>query len=124
MMSPADVVREFHERMQQRDWDGAAVYLSPTIDIRFPSTGERFVGPNFLTMNRVYPDGWSLSVEEVIAVGDRVASRVRVEQGDEVFWCAGFYTVTNGVIADGIEHWLTTGAEVPPAWRAPLSSPS
>jgi hypothetical protein len=117
-MSPADVVREFHKRMQARDWEGAAAYLSPTVDISFPSTGERSVGPDFLTMNRVYPDGWSLTVEEVLAVGDRVVSRVRVEQ-DDVFWCTGFYNVANGVIVDGIEHWLTAGAEEAPAWREP-----
>jgi threonine synthase len=123
-MCPADVVRVFHERMQAREWDSAANLLSPAIDIRYPATCERFVGLAFLTMNRVYPDGWALTVEETVATGEQVVSRVRVVQDDQTYWCAGFYTVRDGVIVDGIEHWLTEGAEKPPAWRAPYSTPN
>ena len=46
-----------------------------------------------------------------------VAAQVRVIHGDDVFWCAGFYTVTDGVIVRGVEHWVTEGSEDPPEWR-------
>ena len=70
-------------------------------------------------MNRDYPEGWTLTVHEVISEGDQVAARVCVAQGADLFWCTGFYTVDDGVITDGVEHWLTEGAEAAPAWRAP-----
>ena len=125
-MSGADVVRSFFERMQDRDWDAAGALLSPTLTIEFTETGERFDGSNFLAMNRAYPEGWSIEVVETLAVGapqgDRVAAQVRVEQGDTTFWCAGFYTVRDGRIADGVEHWVTAGSEAPPEWRREFRS--
>lgn len=117
------VVRAFFERMEARDWDGAGELLSPTVRIDFTETGERFEGANFLGMNRAYPEGWSIEVVETIADGERVAAQVRVEHGDVVFWCAGFYRVTGGVIASGVEHWVTEGSEQPPAWRSRFASP-
>ena len=122
MADPATVVRHFFERMQARDWDGAAACLSPTIHIAFTETGETFDGANFLAMNRAYPEGWTIEVVEALAVGDRVAAQVRVDQGEETFWCAGFYTVADGVIADGVEHWVTAGSQQAPEWRHRFSS--
>lgn len=119
---PAGIVRRFFESMQERDWDAAEACLSPTIRIEFTETGEVFDGPNFLGMNRAYPDGWTIEVVEVIAVDDRVAAQVRVDLPPETFWCAGFYTVTGGVILDGVEHWVTAGSATPPGWRAPFRS--
>jgi ketosteroid isomerase-like protein len=122
MRDAGDVVREFHERMQRRDWDGAAELLDPSVEIRFSGTGERFVGAAFLAMNRAYPDGWTIHMHEVIASGARVAAQVRVEQGADVFWCAGFYTVRDGRILDGVEHWVTERAEPAPGWRQVYAS--
>lgn len=112
-------MREFFERMEARDWDGAAALLSPTVCIEFTETGEVFDGPNFLAMNRAYPEGWSIEVIEVLEVEDRVAAQVKVTQRDTTFWCAGFYTVSEGAIASGVEHWVTAGSAAPPAWREP-----
>ncbi|MEM9561009.1 MAG: nuclear transport factor 2 family protein [Actinomycetota bacterium] len=129
MTTPADVVRGFFERMQARDWDGAAALLSPTIHIEFTETRERFDGPNFLAMNRAYPDGWTIEVVETAwnpggagDDGDRVAAQVRVDHGDTVFWCAGFYRVLDGLIVSGIEHWVTEGSAEPPEWRERFTS--
>jgi SnoaL-like domain len=122
-MDPAAVVRAFHERMEARDWLGAGELLSPTVHIELTETGEHFDGPNFLAMNRAYPEGWAIEVVETIAAGDRVATQVRVRHGDDVFWCAGFYTVANGAIASGTEHWVTAGDQAPPEWRRPFTTP-
>ena len=121
-MNPAAVVRTFFERMQARDWDGAGAMLAPTIRIEFTETGEHFEGPAFLAMNRAYPEGWAIDVVETFAAGDRVAAHVRVDHGDTTFWCAGFYTVRDGRIAEGTEHWVTAGSASPPAWRAAFRS--
>ncbi len=124
MRATAEVVRRFHERMQARDWDGAGELLSPELEVRWTASGERFVGPAFLAMQRAYPEGWTIHVHEVLADGDRVASQVRVEQGGATYWCAGFATVRDGVIVDLVEHWLTEGADPPPGWRAAFSAPA
>ena len=117
MLDAGDVVREFHELMQARDWDGAGELLDPSVEIRFTATGERFVGAAFLAMNRDYPDGWTIHVHEVMVSGARVAAQVRVDQGPDIYWCAGFYTVRDGRIVDGVEHWVTEGSEQAPPWR-------
>lgn len=105
--------------MEARDWRGAERLLSPTAVIEFSATGERFVGPAFVAMNAAYPEGWSIDVVETLSRGDRVAAHVRVVHGEDVFWCAGFYSVTDGAITSGVEHWVTAGAETPPEWRQP-----
>jgi hypothetical protein len=133
--TPAEVVRGFFERMQARDWEGAGRLLAPTIHIEYSETGEHFDGPNFLAMNRAYPDGWTIEVVDVVAQKDQVAAQVRVDHvghpdaqaesasstPDEppttTFWCAGFYRVADGMILSGIEHWVTEHAAEPPAWR-------
>jgi predicted SnoaL-like aldol condensation-catalyzing enzyme len=117
-----DVVRTFFERMEARDWDAAAELLSPRVRVEFTETGEQFDGANFLAMNRAYPEGWTIEVVETVADGDRVAAQVRVEHGEDVFWCAGFYRVANGVIESGVEHWVTERSRQPPVWRQPFAS--
>ena len=122
MNSPADVVREFFEQMEAREWDAAGALLSPGLRIEYTETGEVFEGDNFLAMNRAYPEGWAIEVVETVGDGSRVAAQVKVDLGDETFWCAGFYEVTDGVIESGVEHWVTQGSEQPPAWRHQFSS--
>jgi len=108
--------------MEARDWPGAGRLLSPSLSVEFTETGERFDGANFLAMNEAYPEGWSIEVLDTLADGDRVAAQVRVTHHDEVFWCAGFYTVTNGTIASGREHWVTEFSQPAPEWRRPFTS--
>ena len=114
---PGAVVRTFFERMEARDWDEAGRCLADNVRIDYTATGERFDGPNFLAMNRAYPDGWTITVVDVIESDDRVAAQVIVDHGDDRFWCAGFYTVIGGQIVSGTEHWVTEGSDEPPGWR-------
>lgn len=123
MSDAAFVVRSFFERMEARDWAGAGELIAPDVRIDYSATNERFDGSNFLAMNRAYPEGWSIEVVETVSAGERAAVQVRVDHGDETFWCAGFYTVNDGVIAGGTEHWVTEGAEEPPAWRQQYTTP-
>ena len=116
-MAPDTTVRGFFERMQARDWAGARALVRPSATIIFTATSERFSGGRFVDMNEAYPEGWSIEVVDCIAGGDRVAAQVRVTHGDDVFWCAGFYTVAAGAITAGVEHWVAEGAEQPPSWR-------
>lgn len=108
--------------MEARAWERAASFVATDVVIDWPSTGERFRGSDFLAMQRAYPEGWSITVHEAMSSGDRVAARVNVDQDDETYWCAGFYTIAAGVILAGVEYWVTGGAEQPPPWRASFTS--
>ena len=103
--------------MEDRDWQEAGRLLSPTLHIEYTETGERFDGSNFLAMNQAFPEGWSIEVVETVADGDRVAAQIRVTHGEQVFWCAGFYTVAGGLITSGVEHWVTERSQPAPEWR-------
>ena len=105
--------------MQARDWDGAGACLSSEVHVEYTASGEVFDGGRFLEMNRIYEEGWTIHVIEVIGHGDRVAAQVRVDLAAERDWCLGFYTVRHGVITDGVEHWVTEGSVPAPQWRAP-----
>ncbi len=121
--SPSVVVRRFLESMQTRDWATAERCLDSDIVVRFTETNEVFRGANFLAFQRAYPDGWELTVKEVLATGNRVASQITVDQDNVRYWCAGFYTVTEGKITEGVEHWVTEGANTAPTWRHEFSEP-
>jgi limonene-1,2-epoxide hydrolase len=114
------VVRGFFEAMQRRDWAAVEQLTSRELSVWWPVTLERFEGSSFVDMNRAYPEGWAISVSEVLEDGDRVAARVRVDQADVAYWCFGFYTVGGGVITEAIEGWLVEGGEDAPDWRAPF----
>jgi limonene-1,2-epoxide hydrolase len=117
------VVERFFERMQARDWRAAARMLADDVHIDYTATSERFDGPAFIAMNEAYPDGWDLQVVETITQGNRVAAQVVVRHGTDDFWCAGFYTVGDGKILRGVEHWVTERSETPPEWRRSFASP-
>ena len=121
-MEPADVVRQLFERMQARDWPGAAAVMAPTAVIRYTATGEHFTGAAFMAMNEAYPDGWNIELIDVVASGQRVAAQVRVPNSDQIDWLSGFYTVIDGVIVEGTEHWLTESVEPAPDWRSRFTS--
>ena len=116
-VDPASVVRSLFEAMEARDWALARTFVSDDTVVEWTETGERFVGQRFIDVNEAYPEGWTIEVVEVLGAGDRVAAQVRVTLGDDTFWCAGFYTVVDGRIAGGTEHWVTAGSEAPPEWR-------
>ncbi len=113
----ATVVRSLFEAMEARDWALARTLISDDATIDWTETGERFVGQRFIDVNEAYPEGWTIDVVEVLDAGDRAAAQVRVTLGDETFWCAGFYSVHDGRITGGTEHWVTAGSEAPPVWR-------
>lgn len=123
MTTPDRVVRSFLECMEARHWPGARALVADDAVIDYTATGERFRGAAFVAMNEAYPEGWTIEIVDVVAAGDRVAAQIRVAQPDGVDWCAGFYTVADGLIRGGTEHWVRERAEPAPAWRAPFTVP-
>jgi hypothetical protein len=122
--SPAAIVRALWERMEARDWDGARATLADGYACDWPASGERFGSADaFIAMNRAYPEGWAITVDETVAAGPRVVARVRVRLGDELFHCLSFADVEDGRIARSVDFWLDDHGEEAPDWRAPFRLP-
>ena len=117
-----EVVRRFWDRVEARDWNGAAGLLAEDFVAEWPHSRERFRGRDtYIAMNRAYPEGWRIEVKRVIEEGDVVACEVRVPFGDLVSHLAGFYEVHDGLIRRGTEYWVDEGGQEPPEWRRPFS---
>jgi limonene-1,2-epoxide hydrolase len=114
------VVREFFASMERRDWSAVEAVTADHLSVWWPVTLERFEGRSYVDMNRAYPEGWHITVHEVVGEAGRVAARVRVDQDDHSFWCFGFYLVVEGLITAAIESWVEEGSEPAQAWRAPF----
>ena len=120
----AAVVRALWERMEARDWDGARATLADGYTADWPATGERFGSADaFIAMNRAYPEGWTITVDEIVAQGPRVVARVRVTQEGQVFHCLSFADVDGDRIAGSVDFWLDDRGEPAPDWRAPYRVP-
>jgi ketosteroid isomerase-like protein len=76
-----------------------------------------------MAMNRAYPEGWSITVDEVVESGSRVVARVRVAHRDDLFHCLSFADVQDGRIARSVDFWVDDGGDPAPEWRAPFRDP-
>ena len=120
MSAPGELVRAFWERMEARDWDGARALLADGYTCDYPASGERFGSADaFVAMNRAYPEGWAITVDETVESGGRVVARVRVSQGDVLHHCLSFADVEGGLIARSADFWLDDRGDPAPDWRAP-----
>jgi hypothetical protein len=105
--------------MEARDWDGVGASVARDVVVDWPHTGERIVGrASYVAVNREYPEGWHVHVLRVVP-GDAVTvAEVRVEHGEHVFLCIGFYETARDEIVRATEYWVTANGERPPVWRA------
>ncbi len=124
-MQPAEVIQALWDRIEARDWTGAAELVADDAVIDWPVSSERIAGrTNIIAVNREYPEGWSIRVLRIVADGDQVVSEVEVPHKDDgVFRVASFWTVAGGQIVRGTEYWTSLGADPSPAWRAPYVEP-
>jgi hypothetical protein len=122
--SPAGVVRALWERMEARDWDGARATLDDGYSATWPASGEVFPSADaYIAMNRAYPEGWHITVDETVADGGRVAARIRVTLGEALFHCLSFAEVAGGLIARSVDFWVDDRGDDAPDWRAPFRLP-
>jgi SnoaL-like domain len=119
-MTPGALVRALWERMEARDWAGARATLADTYTCDYPASGERFGSADaFVAMNRAYPEGWAVTVDEIVEAGPRVVARVRVTHGGGLLHCLSFADIEDGHIARSVDFWLDDRRDPAPDWRAP-----
>lgn len=123
------LVTELYERYQARDWEAAARVLHPEAQVALPATGEHLSGRDgVIAFQRDYPEPWGdLSVMRVVAStshgqdgegeGEGAAAELRITAEAGEFRCAAFWVVRDGLLADGVEYWVTVGGEEPPPYR-------
>jgi ketosteroid isomerase-like protein len=119
-MSPTETVRELWDRIEARDWPAVGELLAEDVVVEWPVTAERIVGrDNFVSVQREYPEGWSIRVIRIFGDGEDVVSEVdvpHVTAGE--FRAASFWKVKDGKVIAGREYWTSPGSDEPQGWRA------
>ena len=128
MEAAADLGRAVHafwSAIEARDWDSARSLLDDACVTEWPHSRERFDGGDaYIEMNRRYPEGWRITILRVVPGGHTVASEIRVDRGDEVFFAASFFEFgPSGTVVRLRELWVTSPYEEPAPWRAPWAHP-
>ncbi len=115
----AAVLRSYWDALQARDWPGFAATLHPQVEIDWPATAELITGRDAVVdVNRFYPEGWSIDVLGIAALGDVVASEVEVAHPPiGTFRASSYWRVEGGLVRRGVEYWVQVGGEQPPEWR-------
>jgi ketosteroid isomerase-like protein len=125
VVEPREVVVDFWDRIQARDWDGLGRLLTDDFVVDWPDARLRIRGrEKFVEFNRTYPEGWTIEVLGIVAEGNTVVSEVRVphtEQG--IYYVLSILNVDGDRLARGREYWLEEHELELPAERARLFEP-
>jgi predicted ester cyclase len=101
-----DVVRQYFDRMSERDWDGFGRLVADDVVYEMPQTGERISGRDRLVQfNREYPGDWRLTLTRLIADGTTAAGSMNFTVGDEELVGLVYFDVPGGVIARITDFW-------------------
>jgi ketosteroid isomerase-like protein len=119
-VEPREVVVDFWDRIQARDWDGLGHLLSGDFVVEWPDARLQIRGrENFVEFNRTYPEGWTIEVIGILAEGNTVVSEVRVPHTEEgVYYVLSIVNVDGGRLTGGREYWLKEHEQELPAERA------
>lgn len=117
-MSTPQLVTDLYRRYQARDWSAAATLLHPDAELDMPATAERLVGrAQVIGLQERYPEPWGdLSVLRAVGSADAAEAAVELEvvAPVDVFRCAAFWQVADGLLRRGVEYWVTVAGERPP----------
>jgi ketosteroid isomerase-like protein len=119
-VDPTNQVRALYEAYQERDWARAASCLHPDAVLAMPATRERLAGRDaVIGFQQNYPEPWGdLTVLRVVGGPAESAAEVQIIGPDgQRFAMACFWRQSDGLLADGVEYWVTVGAETPPPGR-------
>jgi ketosteroid isomerase-like protein len=123
-MEPDALVRRLYQSFQDRDWLLAADLLHPEATLDLPATAERLEGrETILAFENSYPEPWGvLTLRRVLTddFGAAVEADV-IDPDGQRFSFAGIWRMRDGLLHQGVEYWVSVGAEGPPQHR--LRSP-
>ncbi|MGH8996775.1 MAG: nuclear transport factor 2 family protein [Acidimicrobiales bacterium] len=122
-MKPADAVRALYEAYQDRDWERARACLHEDAIVDMPATLDRAAGRDpIIDFERSYPEPWdTLTVHRVFGDEGEAAAEIGVKAPDGArFGCGAFWRTKDGLLHYGVEYWMKSGGELPPAVRADL----
>jgi ketosteroid isomerase-like protein len=114
--NPEQLVRGLYERYQARDWRAARELLQPDARLEMPATAEVYTGrDDVLGLQERYPEPWGeLTVLRVVSDGEHTAvAEFEIVAPVAVFRCAAFWETRNGLLARGVEYWVTVGEDEP-----------
>ncbi|MGM0385084.1 MAG: nuclear transport factor 2 family protein [Actinomycetota bacterium] len=119
-----DLIRAYWDLVDAREWDALGGILAPDVVMEWPATGERLDGAaNLIAANRDDPDGWTVAVRSIIAVGEHVASDVeQILDDGRSFRVVTLWTVRQHRIVGGTEFRTAVGQAAAPPWRQRYST--
>jgi len=118
----AEIVARYWWLMDAADFVGAANLLSETYVCDWPQSRERIRGrANFVAVNSHYPGRWRITVQRLLAEGERVATEVTLTDGERTDRAVSFFELRDGLIAHEVDYWPDPYDA--PGWRAAWVEP-
>ena len=121
-MDAATLLTGIVEAIDSHAWDGLPALLHPDFTCRLVHTGEVFDRDEWVRFNAAYPGFQRMSIEDLVADGDRAVLRARVtgtagDGGEQVFAVAGFATAREGLLVELTEVWADVDQRAPEGTR-------
>jgi ketosteroid isomerase-like protein len=116
-VTPSELVHQLYRSYQARDWDQAAALLHPDATVDMPATSEHLAGRDtVVAWSRDFPEPWgTLTVGRVYGDDEGAVAEVTVvDPHQQEYRMAGFWTVRDGLLHQGLELWVDVGGEPPP----------
>ncbi|MGH3863984.1 nuclear transport factor 2 family protein [Actinokineospora sp.] len=100
------VVRQYFERMGEREWAGFGDLLAVDVRYELPQTNELITGRERLVQfNQEYPGDWSFEVTRLIADGTTAAGSMNFKVGTEEMVALVYFEVADGLITRITDFW-------------------
>jgi ketosteroid isomerase-like protein len=103
-----ELIRQYVERLEARDWAGFQAVLHPDVVYRMPQSGEVVRGRSaYLRWNQEYPDVWHLHLAEVYGDGNGGVARldVRDSRSHDPVTAIAFFAVLDGAVSEVTDWW-------------------
>lgn len=105
-MTRVEKVRELWRRFDRGDFDAAAELLPEGFTAVWPQTREVIRGRrNFIELNRNYPGAWKCEPQEIVAIGSRVISVVKVHDDKTALYAISFFEFEGDEIVGATEYF-------------------
>ena len=106
MSETKELVEQFVDRMERRDWPGFAKLLAAELIYEVPQTRERIIGrERYVTFNAEFPGDWHIEPEVILTDDHDACVRFAWTQHGETSTGIAFFEVDAGVITKVTDFW-------------------